>query len=124
MNSRLLPHDDFEAMIRIYSAAEGGRSTPPHNGVRWDFTYADDPDRTYYMIWPDFLDSHGDSLTSKAPLPVGVELHARMMIVMDERREEIHRARIAFGVRFYCHEGPRRVAEGIVTRITGLFRAR
>jgi hypothetical protein len=57
-------------------------------------------------------------------LPVGVELSARMYVVADEMRAEMHRGRIAPGVRFYCHEGGRRMAEGVVTRITGLFTPR
>ena len=33
---------------------------------------------------------------------------------MDEMRCKLHRARIREGVRFYCHEGAKRVAEGRV----------
>ena len=52
--------DDFEAVIRIYSHEEGGRRTPPFNGIRWDFGYADDPPgSSIYMIMPDFFDEHG-----------------------------------------------------------------
>ena len=47
-----------------------------------------------------------------------------MRIVVDEMREQLHRARIAPGVRFFCHEGSKRVAEGVVTRITVLFQKR
>lgn len=73
------------------------------------------------MVWPDFVDADGKSRSDQAPLPVGETLAARMMIVVDEMREQVHRARIAPGVRFYCHEGGKRVAEGVVTRVTGLF---
>lgn len=34
--------DDFEALIRIYSAAEGGRATPTFKVIRWSFACADD----------------------------------------------------------------------------------
>ena len=51
-------------------------------------------------------------------------MSARMTVVVDEMRAEVHRRRIAPGVRFYCHEGGRRVAEGTVTRVTRLFAAR
>jgi hypothetical protein len=125
MRELVLLTDDFEAVIRIYTAAESGRQAPVFNGIRWDFAYAErQPPGTLYMIWPDFLDDSGHSRPGDAPIPVGVELPARMMILADEMREEVHRARIAPGVRFFCHEGGRRVAEGIVTRVTGLFEPR
>jgi hypothetical protein len=126
MGGGLYPPDDFEAAIRVYGPKEGGRRTPAFNGIRWDFAYADDgPDPpSLYMIWPDFFAAGGRSLPTDQPLPGGVELSARMTVVMDEMRGEVHRGRVAPGVRFYCHEGGRRVAEGVVTRITGLYAAR
>lgn len=125
MGDLLCPHADFEAVVRIYSAAEGGRRTPVFAGIRWDFAYAEgQPPDTLYMIWPDFLAAGGQSLPTDQPLPVGVELSARMTVVTDEMRAEVHRGRIAPGVRFFCHEGGRRVAEGVVARVTGLFTPR
>jgi translation elongation factor EF-Tu-like GTPase len=122
---RLYPTDDFEAVIRIYSAAEGGRRSPAFNGIRWDFAYAEqESPETLYMVWPDFLDEAGNSLPGDVPLPVGQGLPARMTIVVDELRDRVHRSRIASGVRFFCHEGGKRVAEGVVTRITGLLETR
>ncbi|MGO1073684.1 hypothetical protein [Lysobacter sp. CA199] len=113
--------DDFEAIIRIYTFAEGGRISAPLNGIRWDFGYADDSFADgLYMIWPDFLDESGQSMPCDTPLPIDVELPARMTVVVDEMRREVHRDRIRPGVTFYCHEGPKRVAVGRVTRITGL----
>jgi hypothetical protein len=117
--------DDFEATIRIFSEIEGGRKTPPFNGIRWDFSYASDEEpNQIYMIWPDFFLSSGDSLPTDSPLPIGVELSARMTIVVDEMREQLHRARVVPGLEFYCHEGSKRVAIGRVTRITGLYDVR
>jgi translation elongation factor EF-Tu-like GTPase len=125
MGDRLYPYDDFEATIRVYTTAEGGRRTSAFNGIRWDFAYAAGPPAdTLYMIWPDFFAAGGRSLPTDQPVPVGVELSARMAVVMDEMRAEVHRGRIAPGVRFFCHEGGRRVAEGVVTRVTGLHEAR
>ena len=113
--------DDFEATIRILTEAEGGRKTSPFNGIRWDFSYvADNATDQLYMIWPDFFSTSGDSLPKDQPLPLSTELSARMTVVVDEMREQVHRARIKPGVEFYCHEGRRRVAIGRVTRITGL----
>jgi hypothetical protein len=123
---RLYPiADDFEAIIRIFTESEGGRRTSPFNGIRWDICYAeDDPSDNLYMIWPDFYDSAGNSLPTDTPLPLGVELRARMTVVVDEMREQTHRARIKPGVDFYCHEGLKRVAVGRVTLVTGLHKAR
>ena len=117
--------NDFEVIIQIYSPDQGGRSFPPFNGIRWDFAYAqDDPAKGIFMIYPDFYDENGDSLPTDKPLPVGIELPARMVVLSDEMRENVHRSRIHEGVRFYCHEGQKRVAEGKVVRVTGLFTAR
>ncbi|HEY1186460.1 MAG TPA: hypothetical protein VGE74_02335 [Gemmata sp.] len=126
MGGGLYPPDDFEAAIRLYGPEEGGRRTPAFNGIRWDFAYADDGPTppSLYMIWPDFFAADGQSLATDHGLPVGVELSARMTVVIDEMRAEVHRGRIAPGARFYCHEGGRRVAEGVVTRITGLHAVR
>jgi hypothetical protein len=76
------------------------------------------------MIYPDFYDERADSLPVDQPLPIGIELPARMVVLIDEMREKLHRSRIREGVRFYCHEGAKRVAEGRVTKITGLFNER
>jgi len=117
--------DDFEALIRIYSTAEGGRINSPYNSVRWDFAYADNqPVGELYCIYPDFYSADGSSLPTDQPLQIGREIPARMTVLFDEMREKIHRSRIREGVRFYCHEGPKRVAEGRVTCITGLFKPR
>lgn len=125
MAIRLYPYDDFEATIRIYTPEEGGRRTPVFNSIRWDFAYAEDhPSSTLYGIWPDFFAEDGRSLPTDKPMAIGVELSARMYVVFDEMREEVHRRRIVPGVRFFCHEGGRRVAEGVVTRLTGLHNDR
>jgi hypothetical protein len=126
MADRLYPDDDFEVVIRIYTRAEGGRRTPPFNGIRWDFAYAEDgPDPPMlYMIWPDFVGPDGRSLPTDQPLPVGPELPARMHILSAEMRLDVHQLRVAPGVRFFCHEGSVRVAEGVITKITGLVELR
>jgi len=123
---RLYPiPDDFEATIRILTEVEGGRKTSPFNGIRWDFSYAaESTTNQFYMIWPDFLSAAGDSLPRDQPLPLSTELTARMTVIVDAMRTEVHRARIKPGVEFYCHEGPRRVAIGRVTKVTGLHNDR
>ena len=76
------------------------------------------------MIYPDFYDERGDSLPTDRPLPLGIELQARMVVFNDELRTTLHRSRVTEGTLFYCHEGSKRVAEGRVTRITGLLAER
>ncbi|WP_411884886.1 hypothetical protein [Polaromonas sp. YR568] len=119
---RLYPiPDDFEATIRILTAQEGGRTTPPRNGIRWDLSYElDSEPNQIWMVWPDFFDAAGDSLPINEPLPVDVPISARLTVLNDDLRKEIHGARIRVGRKFYCVEGSKRVAIGTVTRITGL----
>ena len=124
--NRLYPtEDDFEAVIRIFRPDEGGRKNPPFNGIRWDLCYAGDtPQEALWAIWPDFTDNQGDSLPTNAALPVDLELSARMTILNNEMRVQVHQQRAMVGVKFFCHEGPKAVAECRKTKITGLFHAR
>jgi hypothetical protein len=125
MNRIYQTEDDFEAVIRILRPEEGGRKSPPFNGIRWDLCYAGDrPQESLWMIWPDFTDGQGNSLPRDHPLPVDVELPARMTILNNEMRLKIHQQRAVVGAQFFCHEGPKVVAEGRITKITGLFHAR
>ena len=122
MNRLYATADDFGATIRILSIKEGGRATPAFNGIRWDFKYAeDDPSEGVWMIWPDFIDDGQNSLSTDSPLPVGVDLRARMTVIADALRVQVHRQKLKIGTRFYCHEGQKPVAAGQVTKITGLF---
>ena len=115
--------EDFQARIRIFTAAEGGRVKPTFNGIRWDFKYLDDVSNLY-MIWPDFFDNEGNSFPVETHLPLNQWLNARMYIMVDEMREKVHRLKIQEGVKFYCMEGSRRTAEGIVSKIVGLYETR
>lgn len=112
--------EDFEAEITILSAEEGGRRTPAFNGMRWDVRYAGErvEDGELYMIWPEFVDEAGDALATDRPLR-GTD-HARRYILIDEGRQRVHRQRIREGTAFFCMEGPRKVARGTVTKVTGL----
>jgi len=121
MTERLYDHDDFEALVTIFSEADGGRRTAPFNGIRWDFCYAEDnASDGIWCIWPDFYARQDQLELTKQPLPIGVPLLGRFLILNDELRRNIHQSRIEAGVEFYCHEGGRRVAKGVVTRVTGL----
>jgi len=121
---RLYADDDFEAVIRVFRPDEGGRSSPVFNGIRWDFVYAgEQPEDGPHMIWSDFIDKNADTLPRDEAIPIDVPLRARMVIVADNMREK-HRHKILVGGRFFCKEGPKRVAEGRITKITGLFEPR
>lgn len=117
---RLYEHpDDFEAEIAILSELEGGRKTPPLNGIRWDFLYdGDRAEDSLYMIWPEFIDSKGDAIPKDIPL--AGTLQARMHILNREAAASIHKKRIQVGTAFFAMEGPHKVAKGVVTRVTGL----
>ena len=119
---RLYEHkDDFEAEIVILTRAEGGRDTPPLNGIRWDLMYEDDDEGApcLYIIWPEFIDANGDALPRDVPL--SGTLRARMHIINDEFAKSLHKNRIRVGTRFFMMEGAHKVARGTVSRITGLI---
>ena len=113
--------EDFWANIRIFSYNESGRKLPVFNGIRWDFCYADDsPPDALWTIWPDFVDSAGLTFAESTPLPTNEILAARMYILNDELRRTVHRHRLKLGTRFYCCEGPNKMAEGVVMKIVSL----
>jgi len=110
---------DFEAKITILTKKEGGRKTPPFNGIRWDLMYPEDePEDGVYMIWPEFIDAKGDAISQDIPLEG--TLNARMHILNQDLAEKLHSSRIKIGSTFYCVEGRKKVATGSVTKLTGL----
>lgn len=106
---------DFCVRYRFLSATEGGRSTPPHQHVRWDFLYeGDDPlIDGVHMIWPEFLDAAGQVLPAGE---VPAEGTAQMFIVNRERIS-FHQSRVRVGVHGFFMEGARKVAKCEVTAI-------
>jgi hypothetical protein len=109
--------DDFEAIVRILTAREGGRCTPVYNGIRWDLRYFHQSDTELSMIWPEFIDENGATLPVDQPL-TGL-LRAKFYVVADEMRD-FHRQQVHPGVGFFCVEGPHVCAVGIITKVTGL----
>lgn len=67
------------------------------------------------MIWPEFIDDAGVSI--RKGVPIEGRLRARMHIFVREA-VELHRPRLAIGTKFYCVEGSRKVAEGVVTGLS------
>ena len=103
---------DFLASITLRPGPRGFL-----NGIRPNFCYGEDPDQvTQYMIWPDFMDSSGNSLTADQSLAFGLPLNARMHI-LDRDFVAFHMSRLSRGTRFYCMDGPRIVGDGVVTEV-------
>ncbi|MBA3856209.1 MAG: hypothetical protein C0507_04800 [Cyanobacteria bacterium PR.3.49] len=114
--------NDFEARLRFLSAEEGGRQTSfVLQGYRSDFSYEDELDAAF-MIWPVFVDEHGEPLTEGTRVSTYEPVNARMIIINDELRATEHRKRIKEGLKFFVREGRKIVAEGVVTRIVDLFK--
>lgn len=109
----------FEADIDILPLGPETRRTHPFNGVRWDFCLVEDLDERGWagevsMVWPEFVDQSGASIPTDVLLQG--RLHALMHVVVPEMVEK-HRQRLKVGSRFVCTEGPRPVAEGVVTSL-------
>ena len=110
----------FEAQIKVYPLGPQTRKTPPFNGIRWAFAYAEDfgsdsLPTTVSDVWPNFLDENDMSIADDIPL-FG-ELKARMHIIF-ANMIPIHMKRIKIGTVFYCMEGKRKCAQGVVTAVS------
>ena len=106
---------DFRVTYRLFTTEEGGRKTPAHQHIRWDFHYEGTTET--WMIWPEFLAPDGRMVPNGPFSPTG---QADMFIVNPERRE-FHRQHIKPGVRGYFLEGrPIGVCE--VTHVLGLHK--
>lgn len=66
-------------------------------------------------VWPQFLDRDGKELDPTVPLEGSLD--AVMHIIFPEM-VSVHLKRLERGTRFYCMEGSRRVAEGVVTELS------
>ncbi|MEO0468015.1 MAG: hypothetical protein AAF206_00235 [Bacteroidota bacterium] len=109
---------DFRVKYRFRSAAEGGRQSLPFQGIRCDFSFADEPGPQQYMIWPEFEDANGEPIMNKTDrLPV--EGTARMWIA-DPRMRPVHYEKIKLGVKCHFREGLMYTADCEVIEILGL----
>jgi hypothetical protein len=88
--------DDFEADVRILTEREGGRRTPPYNGIRWDLRYFFQGEGEVSMVWPEFIHDTGETI--RADQPLSGLLEARFYVINAEMRD-FHRqhARPGFG---------------------------
>ena len=111
------PPDDFEGVVRILTEREGGRRTAPFNGIRWDLRYFHQGEDSCWMVWPEFLDEEGGVLPDDVPITGFVR--ARFYIISDAMRP-YHREQARPGVGFFCVEGAKVCAAGLITRLTGL----
>lgn len=112
------PPPDFEAEVRFLTPEEGGRTGqwgPPRQGYRCDIHWDDDPSDLLWMIWPMFLDEHGQELPKGAEVPQVSRAH--FYIINAELRDTVHQAWLRVGAGFHLCEGARRVATCRVTTI-------
>jgi len=108
---------DFRVTYRLFTAEEGGRKTPPSQGIRWDFRYEDKAIHTgTWMIWPEFLGLDGEVLP---PGLIPASGQANMFCFNLDSRE-FHCQHIRPAVRGYFVEGPRRVGVCEVVEVIGL----
>src|SRR4051812_15392318 len=110
-------YGDFEGVVRILTEREGGRRSAPFNGIRWDLRYFFQGEDQLSMVWPEFIDASGDAIPADRPLS-GL-LRARFHVVAEEMRN-FHQLHARPGVGFFCVEGPKVCAAGVVTQVTGL----
>ena len=103
---------DFTAQLEFLQPEVGGRSNPPAQGYRCDFSYANDPPTRAWMIYPSFLDASGRPLPHGARVPSRVQ--ANMRILDPDLRRTEHRGRLDIGTEFRLVEGSRVVAVGRV----------
>jgi hypothetical protein len=109
----------FEAEITIFPLGEKTRTTPPRNGIRWGFCYASDEladgvELEHSDVFPEFVDGNGETIPHTQPL--SGTLKARMHIIFPNM-VPIHLGRVRLGTRFFCMEGARKVASGVVTAV-------
>ena len=96
---------DFEARVRVLRPEENGRQLPPYNGIRWDFSYAEDKSKLSYMwLYPDFFDPATSDSWLEMPLPVDEWLHVRVS-VFSEHMRSFHQSRIRAGTSFSTARG-------------------
>ena len=110
---------DFIVRYRLYAPSEGGRKVT-YQHLRCDFMYDGDDPHTdgIYMIHPEFIDKNGDPLDEELPVPL--DGHASMWILVPEMRKRVHRSRLKVGTRGYFMEGSKKVGEVVVEKIVGL----
>jgi hypothetical protein len=112
--------NQFLAEITIFPLGPDTRQANAFNGIRWAFSYANDDDANGREpetsdVWPEFLDQAGNALPSDVPLQGTIP--ARMHIVFPNM-VGVHFNRLRVGTRFFCMEGSRKVASGIVTSLS------
>lgn len=115
----------FQAEIEIFPIGKSPRKSPAFNGIRWAFVYADEFDELgldgntyrglYSDVFPEFLGSDGRRSPLKTPLAGKL---SAIMHVLFPHMVEVHFKRLEVGTRFYCMEGLKPCAEGIVTKLT------
>jgi len=101
---RLKHKADFRVKYKFRSPENGGRQTgEPYQGIRSDFSFFGENERTLYMIWPEFEDSKGN-LILENDCSVPNSGTARMWIINNEMRPH-HYDKIEIGTIGFFREG-------------------
>ncbi len=110
---------DFVVSYRLYPLTEGGRKVT-YQHLRCDFMYeGDDPVKDgIFMIHPEFIDQDGRPLSEELPVPL--EGEATMWVLVPEMRVSIHCRRVTVGARGHFMEGPRKIGDVRIEKISAL----
>ncbi|WP_316785347.1 hypothetical protein [Pedobacter frigiditerrae] len=101
---RLNHKADFRVKYNFKKPEDGGRQTgEPYQGIRSDFSYAEETGNGMYMIWPEFEDKNGDVLLYNDK-PVPNSGTARMWIINNQMRP-FHYEKIKVGIKGHFREG-------------------
>lgn len=110
---------DFRVKYRFRLSSEGGRKTgPPSQGIRSDFSFAEDNGNQQYMIYPEFEDESGNVIieNNKSVLYEGT---ARMWLLHPLTRKQLKK-RIKIGVKCNFREGVNYTADCEIIEILDL----
>jgi len=116
--AKMLNHNaDFRVKYKFRSKEAGGRTNLPFQGLRCDFSYADED--KIYMICPEFEDENGNIIIEN-DRPVPEEGTALMWVVFPERRA-IHKNKIKIGTTCFFWEC-KIIADCEVIEVLDLFK--
>jgi uncharacterized protein (DUF433 family) len=107
---------DFQVTYRLFTAEEGGRRTPAHQGIRWDSRYDEATRPQSWMVYPEFIDPDGFPIPNGPFAPVG----RANMFALNPNWLSSNRQFISLGTRGYFMEGSTRMGVWEVSKVRGL----
>ncbi|WP_338767012.1 hypothetical protein WAF17_04965 [Bernardetia sp. ABR2-2B] len=101
---------NFRVKYKFYTREEGGRKTPPFQGIKGNFWYEHEnhTKKGIFSIWAEFEDEQGNVIISKSK-PVTQEGTAKMWIAISSSFL-YHTERIKTGTIGYFMEGLKKTA--------------